>query len=228
MQVARLAIETEAAIIVQTERQVTRLLHLIDHDPSAQGVYGTCPEKDDVINGDILIQHGVFGSSLRQGLSQSGLVGAFLQPESQTRTIGVQYVPRLRLAERAQPFSPRIGVIGMYLDGEILLRIDELDQQRKIIAVTSLHGSTHKILSVTGDEIPQAQAGQRAGADDTFLPGQGGDLEGLTDGYARRQILAETLQAAPTPDDFSQIRRDRNDLGQDLGQRVDFWRIHGR
>ena len=155
VQLARLPVRAQAAVVVEPVGHAARLLYLRQQDARAYGVH--CPGGyEDHVPG--LHRHAA--QQLAERISLYGgvkLRGRDLAAETavQPRTrLGIYYVPHLRLAQLPLVLQG-IGIVRVYLDGEIPRRVYELHQYRE--APQRLHRPAGK-LGPLGQYFGQASA----------------------------------------------------------------------
>ena len=135
VQVARLAVQTQAPVVIDPVGQVGSLLDLGYERSCADGVDATGREEEYVSRSDIVagedIGDGVVTHPVLIFLGRNLLRQAAEQMSSFVRTY---HIPHLRL-----PLHPGVGpgskfVARMHLDGKVVLSVDELDEQWEFVA----------------------------------------------------------------------------------------------
>ena len=82
--------------------------------------------------------------------------------------VGVHDIPHFGFAFRLVTL-PRQPVVGVYLNREILPRVDELDQQRELLAETFEVGFAEQCGAVAGDQARQGSARFGTSGHDRFV-----------------------------------------------------------
>ncbi len=109
-----------------------------------------------------------------------------------------------------------VRLVGVHLHGQVLARVQELEQQRKPALGAQL-GGAHDLRARGLDRRPEAAAGQRAVGDDRAAAldglGQVGQFPRLPDHGRGRQRLAQVGQVAAAPDFFFENRLEDERVG---------------
>ena len=132
VELTRLAVLAEAAVVVDAVRRVGILLNLADDDALADGVQRARGDEKDIplVNGYLVadLEQRVIGDALLEFLLRDAVLEAIDQRGAR---LAVDDVPHLRLA--VLPLDAhRVIVVRMDLHREVVLRIDELDEQREV------------------------------------------------------------------------------------------------
>ena len=162
MQGAGLAVRADAAIVVDAVGHVGVLLHLGDDDALADGVQRARRDEEAVAlvygRGVQNFRQGVVFDALLKFLFGDLMVKAVVEERPR---LAVQHIPHLGFAVLVLIFQ---GVLvgGVYLNGQVALRVDELRQDRELLELIAVGA---KAAGVRGDIIRQRRAvGQIAGA----------------------------------------------------------------
>ena len=166
MQLARLAIHPRTVVVVDAVGDIARLLHLRQHNPAADGVDTPGREVEHIARLDLMV-----GQHLGDGaVGDAPLVflGADLPLETGIEVrpfVGLDDVPHLRLAHLAM-LPLRHLVVGMHLDAQVALGIDELHQQGQLTMVSLIDLPAQDGFGLFADDRRQVAARPYAIADD--------------------------------------------------------------
>lgn len=215
MELAGLAVHAGAVVVEDTVGDVTGLLDLGEEDATTDGMDTTGREVEYIAGLDLMVcedlgDGAVFYAFLvligGYGLLEAGIeVGAW---------VGLDDVPHLRLAHLAVDALGHL-VVGVDLDAQVALGIDELDQQGQLAMVFRIDGFAEDGLggfTDDGDEVPTLPG---AIADDAGAGGDGTDLPALAYGLAGRGKPFVGSELGATPDDGMEIGFEQQDLHSD-------------
>ena len=128
MEFAGLAIHAWAVVVVDAIGDIAGLLDLGEHDAATDGMYTACREVEDIASLDLMVGKDLCDASVLNPLLifirgnvllETGIeMGAFFRLDD---------IPHLGLAHLAM-FALCHLIIGMYLDAQVALGIDELHQ----------------------------------------------------------------------------------------------------
>ena len=215
MQLAGLAVHAGAVVVEDAVGDVTGLLDLGEEDATADGMDTTGREVEDIAGLDLMVgEHlgdgTVFYSFLvligGYGLLEAGIeVGA---------GVGLDDVPHLGLAHLAMDPLGHL-VVGMDLDAEVALGIDEFDQQGQLAMVFRIDLLAEDGLGGFVDDRDEVPTLPGAIADDAGAGGYGTDLPTLAYGLAGRGKPFVGSELGATPDDGMEIGFEQQDLHSD-------------
>ena len=138
MQLAWLAVGLEAPVVVEAISDVGILLQLVEDDARTDRMDRSGGNEDDIARVDLDAPQIVLQPGLGDGLSNFVLGGLLLQPiDDLCAVVSLQDIPRLGLAETAILVLSGVLVVGMNLHRELVLRVDELGEQREAHAEDS-------------------------------------------------------------------------------------------
>jgi hypothetical protein len=198
VQFARLAVKADAVPVVNAIRGVGILLDLEDHIAAADGMDASAgQEQRGVLFGfDAMkaFRHG----AVRDAALEFRAGDAALEAHENFRAgRGLGHIPHLRLGLAAE--FRRDVRRRMDLKGKLVLRIDDLHEQRKLFSVRFLRAEQFR--RVMFHQPLQVLARERAVGDDADIAGAIGNFPGLADGRVGRQFfLVKAFQIAPAPD----------------------------
>ena len=92
------------------------------------------------------------------------LIGRYLLLKTGIDTstgLGIKNIPHFALAQLAVLTLSHL-IIGMYLDGEVVASVNELDQKRHPVAITPGYGTAKHLLGGIGHNLRQRFAGPNA------------------------------------------------------------------
>jgi hypothetical protein len=155
--------------------------------------------------GNEMIQ-ALIDSAVVQTAFKLRLIDALLQPRIQSSlTRGLQNDPRLTLAGVFHPELLRLVIAGMNLNGERLLTIQQLDQQRE--TVRALVIGSRKITSMLIPQLRQQAPFEGAVCHTADMQWMTTEFPRLSDGaFPRGKKLTEMGQPVPSPDLGTQER----------------------
>ena len=215
MELAGFAVHAGAVVVEDAVGDVAGLLDLGEEDATADGMDTAGREVEHIAGLDLVVGEdfgdgAVFYSFLvligGYGLLEAGIeVGAW---------VGLDDVPHLRLAHLAVDALGHL-VVGVDLDAQVALGIDELDEQGQLAMVF-----LGDLLAEDGfggfvddrDEVPTLPL---TVADDAGAGGYGTDLPALAYGLAGRGKPFVGSELGATPDDGMEIGFEQQDLHSD-------------
>ena len=206
MQFAGLAVHAGAVVVEDAVGDITALLDLGEEDTTTDGMDTTGREVEDIAGLDLMVGEDlgdgtVFYAFLvligGYGLLEAGIeVGAW---------VGLDDVPHLRLAHLAMDALGHL-VVGMHLDAEVALGIDELDEQGQLAMILLVDLFAKDGLGSFVDDRDEVPTLPLAVANDAGAGGDGTDLPTLAYGLVRRSKPLIGSELGATPDDGMQIR----------------------
>ena len=175
MQLSGLAV-TQSVIIIHPVGNIAALLGLKKQCTALNGMYGTGIDLDKVtgLNGDLTDEFPP--SALMDHLLQFFLRLRIVSGYQRSILLAIQDEPALGLTQGSVLMNLRIRIIGMYLDTEIVLRINDLDQQRETI-----HSRVSEQLRMLLPQLGQFHSLVNSACHSTVSVGMGADTPALTD-----------------------------------------------
>ena len=138
VQLARLAVGLEAPVVVEAVGDVGILLQLVEDDAVADRMDRSGGDQDDIARVDLDTPQVVLQPGLGDGAADFVLGGLLLQPvDDLGAVVGLQDIPRLGFAETAVLMLSGVLVVGVDLHRELILRVDELGEERKRMPKTA-------------------------------------------------------------------------------------------
>ena len=208
VQFAQTSLGVPAFEIVNTVRYIGRLLDLGQENPPPDGVYPSRRQEKTIAPVDGFAVQDLLQTS-RVEILQVFLPGdrpGKARHQAGSR-IGVQHIPHLGFPAQ-QPFAAGRLVVRVHLDGQIVLRTDELDQQRKIGPTVRPSPLADQLRSVSSHDLAQIPPCQRTLGHDRLLAFDPGHLPRFPAIGQAGILLAQhraDLVAAP---DFFLVHRD--------------------
>ena len=153
MQLTRFAVLVKAVVVVDAVGDIRGLLDFYQIAAVEDGVYASCWNEETVAVADF-----VFGQCVADGLVFNHLLVFFggelhLQTIIETGTrLRVQDIPHLSLATGLS-LAAGCFVRGMYLDAQVPMGINELDEQWKLIAEAFVIGFTEESGLLFEDQV---------------------------------------------------------------------------
>ena len=158
MKLARLAVQTKSLVVVDAVGQVGGLLDFSDETAAADGVDTAGRKEKHIPRTDIVACQGIGDAPVLNHLLvllRSDFLrktGKKMGPRS-----GVHDIPHLRLPiESGTVETGGQGVIGMDLDGQVALCVDEFKQQREDIGRSGIDLFSDKPAFELLDELRKA------------------------------------------------------------------------
>ena len=135
VQRAQLAVGAGAVVVVQAIRHVARLLRLQNERAGLDGVHGTGINLEKVALVDRQhVEHVVPTAFLDHLCGLDAVLGALADDDRGTG-LAVQYIPALGFAQAAVLVLGGVLVVGMNLDRKVVLGIQNLNEQRELLAL---------------------------------------------------------------------------------------------
>src|SRR5206468_12135544 len=123
-------------VVVKTVRSIRLLLSLDDNRSRAQAMHRSACNINHVSRVEVDPIQQFFGAILVNRLLKLRGGDTRLQAQSNLGTrLGMRHIPALRLSPGLSD-ADRLGVVGMHLDGELLVRKKKLQQKRKAFRVS--------------------------------------------------------------------------------------------
>ena len=199
VELTRLAIETEAVVVEDAIGDIRGLLDLSEEDAPTDGVHTTSREVEDIARLDLVV-----GKDLGDGAVLDALlvfVGGDLLFEARIEVgtrVGLDDIPHLGLAHLAMLALGHL-VVGMDLDAQVALGIDELDEEGQLAVVFSVDLRTENGIGGLGHDRDEVATCEGAIADDAGAGGHRTDLPTLANGLVGRcqAFVRPELMTAP-------------------------------
>ena len=150
-------------------------------------------EEVALVDGHLV--HEVTPAALLHELGELGAVARLLAHDDRGVGVAVEHVPALALAEAAVLVLGGIGVVGVDLDGEVPVGVEDLDEQREAVA----RGLAEQLV-VLAPQRGEAGAGIGPAHDLAIAGRVGADGPALTDGAFGDVIAKDGVQTATAPD----------------------------
>ena len=141
-----------------------------------------------------VVEHVVPAALLYHGRKLLSALGALTHDDARAR-LAVDYVPALALAQRAVLVLGGIGVVRVHLHGEVLARVQDLDEQREAVAL-----GARKELVMALPELGEVLAVKLAAVDNTVAVRMGRDAPALANGAIWNHVAKALLELASAPD----------------------------
>lgn len=158
VQLARLTVKSRTIVVEDAVSDIAGLLNLGKTDAATDGMYPTRWQVEDIARMNLVlgkdIDYGSVSHTLGILLRRNLLLEACIQIGTR---LAVDDVPHLGLAHLAMLALCHL-VIRMHLDAEVGMCVDELDEQRQLVAVLACHTPTQYLLRVTSDNVNEALA----------------------------------------------------------------------
>ena len=208
VQRAQLAIGAGTVVVVKAICHVARLLRLQNERAGLDGVHGTGIdlEKVALVNRQH-VEH-VVPAAVLDHLCGLGAVMRALADDDRGAGLAVQHIPALGLAQAAVLVLGGVLVVGMNLDRKIVLGVQNLNEQRELLAL-----AVAKELAVLGPQPRQRVTGIRALSNLAVAVGMGRDGPALTDGALGNVVAKYGFELAAAPDLLVEDRRQFNQIG---------------
>ena len=200
MELARLAVQAQAAVVVDAVGDVGRLLDLGDEAAAADGVDASGREEEHVAG-----MHVVAGQHLGDGAVRDALL-VFLGRDflghagEQVRArLRIDHIPHFGLSLGAVvPHGGQL-VVRMDLHGQVGEGVDELDQQRELVAGVGIHVLAHETALVLLHEIRDGAALEGAVRDHGLVSFHAGQFPAFADVllFGFHALVGGDLLAAP-------------------------------
>ena len=166
MQLTGLAVHARTVVVVDAVGDVAGLLDLGQQDATTDGMNSTGREVEDVAS-----LYGVVGQDFGDGAVLHTLlvfVGRYLLLETSIEVgslVGTDDIPHLALAHLAVLTLCHL-IVGVYLDAQVFLSVDELDQEGHLAVIALANGLTQNLLRVFLNDRDQVPTLPLAIADD--------------------------------------------------------------
>jgi hypothetical protein len=198
MQWPGLTVGADSIPVIQSKRGVTRLLNLRDHQARSERVNGSGGDKQAVAECRLEAVQAILGLSLDDAALQRRSIDTASQPGiNAAARLRMQDDPSLCLAVIGRAEAGRLGIIRMDLDREILLRIEELKQQREL---GQRMVAAQQVRTELSNERTEREATQGAGSHATLVVPVVHDFPTFGEVFADRQRFAkDSLEASSAP-----------------------------
>ena len=216
MQFTGLAIQARPVVVKDPIRHIRRLLHLCQQDAATDGMYPPRRQIEHIASLDLMVGQYLRNSAVGNTL----IVLSHLNLPFETRIemsalIGLDDIPHLRLAHLPM-FTHRHLVVGMHLDTQVLLGIDEFHQQGQLTMVCLINLFAQDGLRLFVDHRHQIPSLPSAIADDARTRGHSTHLPTLPNRFiGRRQSLIRP-ELSSTPHHRMQVRFKQQRIKQRL------------
>lgn len=162
MEFAWTSVETKTIVVEDAIGDVTTLLYFCKENTSTDGMDTSGWDVEDIALVDCVtcedVGYGAIGNLL--AIFFFGYLLAEAGIETCTR-LGIDDVPHLGLTQLAMSCSSQF-VVGMNLNAEIALGIDELDEERELTSITFEIGTSDNEIAISLDHLNQRLTGKRA------------------------------------------------------------------
>ena len=196
----RLAIETWTVVIEDAIGDIRGLLDLSEEDAPTDGVHTTGREVEYIARLDLVV-----GKDLGDGAILNAplvFVGRDLLFEARIEVgtrVGLDDIPHLGLAHLAMLALGHL-VVGMHLNAQVALGIDELDQEGQLAVILGVDRLAQNGIGVFGHDRDQVATHKGAIADDAGTRGYRTDLPTLANGLVGRCQALVGAKLRTTPD----------------------------
>ena len=200
VELARLAIETRAVVVEDAIGDIRGLLDLSEEDAPTDGVHTTGREVEDIARLDLVVGKDLGDAAVLNALLV--LVGGDLLFEAGIEVgtrVSLDDIPHLGLAHLAMLALGHL-VVGMHLDAQVALGIDELDQEGQLAMVLGVDGLAQDGIRGLGHDRDQVATHKGAIADDAGTRGYCTDLPTLANGLVGRCQALVGAKLRSTPD----------------------------
>ncbi len=205
VQFAGVALGIAAVIVVDTVGNVARLLDFGQQVACAYGMYTSGGQEEYIARVRVVYGQG-FGKAAF-GHTAYIVVGSHGGIESGVNLgifIALDYVPHFGFAQRVVALACQF-VVGVYLNRQVLVGIDNLNQQRKRLAVSLHYLGAEQLHAEAVDEFGQGHAFVFAGVDYRFMAWHGADFPAFAYFVGACGQLFVFADFGATPDYFFQI-----------------------
>ena len=206
------AVRLHAVVVVDAVGHVAGLLGLQDGRARLDGVDGTRVNLEEValVDGQHIQQ--VVPAALLDHLGKLGAVVRALAHDDGRARLAVKNVPALLLAQGTVLVLGRIGVVGVHLDGEVALGVDDLHQQGELRIGALGGGNGAKHLAVALPQLGEAHPGKAAAVYLAVSVRVGRDCPALADGAVRDAVPPVRVKLAAAPDLLVEDGLEENEL----------------
>ena len=199
MEFTGLAIHARTVVVVDAIGDIAGLLDLRQEDASTDGMNTTGREVEDIARGNLMT---------RQHLGDGMVLYAFLiffggHLPTETRIeiatgLSIEDVPHLALAHLSMDSLCHL-VVGMHLDAEVFLGIDELHQKGQLTMILVVDRLSQNGLGVFGHDRDQVATCEGAIGDDAGTGGYGTDFPAFANGFITggKAFVGAELTTAP-------------------------------
>ena len=199
MEFTGLTIHARTVVVVDAIGDIAGLLDLRQEDASTDCMNTTGREVEDIAGGNFMTC---------QYLGDGMVLYAFLiflwcHLATETRIeiatgLSIEDVPHLALAHLSMDSLCHL-VVGMYLDAEVFLGIDELHQKGQLTVVLGVDRLAQNGLGVFGHDRDQVATCEGAIGDDAGTGGYGTDFPAFADGFITggKAFVGAELTTAP-------------------------------
>ena len=205
VELTRLAIEAETVVVEETVGDIGTLLDLAHHDASADGVYASGRDEEDIAGMHLVTCKNIDNRAVVNTLGIVVLRDLLLETyEHGGSWVGLHDVPHLCLAERTVTLVSQF-VVGMHLYGEVAGGIDELDEQRQLGAIVLEDAIAEEYSAVLDDEAVDAASYEMPIAHVRLAGRHITDLPTLADGLLVGLETLEGSEFVAAPHEFVEV-----------------------
>ena len=210
VQRAGLAIVAQAVVIVYAVGHVAGLLGFQNERTGLDGVHGTGVDLEEVALVDGRLVQQLAPAAPLDHLREFGAVVGALPHDDRGTRLAIEHVPALALAEAAVLMLGGVRVIGMHLDREVAVRVEDLDEQREAVA----GGAGKERVALGSPQLREGAAHAGAGFDQAVAIGMRRDSPAFADLSFGDVVAKNGFETAPTPDLLVEDGLELNDLAQ--------------
>ena len=199
MEFTGLAIHARTVIVVDAIGDIAGLLDLRQEDACTDGMNTTGREVEDIAGGNLMTcQHLGDGMVLYAFLI---FFGGHLATETGIEIatgLSIEDVPHLALAHLTMDSLCHL-VVGMHLDAEVFLGIDELNQKGQLTMILVVDRLSQNLYGMLADDADEVATGILAIGDDAGTGGYGTDFPAFADGFITggKAFVGAELTTAP-------------------------------
>ena len=195
MQLARLAVSTLAVVVVDAIGDVARLLGLEHERAGLDGVERARVDLEEVALVDGHLVQEVAPAALLDKLGELLAVLGLLADDDGGVGLAVEHVPALLLAQAAVLVHARVLVVGVDLDGEVAVGVENLDEQREAVAL----GIAEELVALV-PELRERGASVGPLLDEAVAVRVGADGPALANLAVGDVVVEDRLKTAAAPD----------------------------
>ena len=157
LQLALMAVLVDAVVVEDAISDVARLLYLGDEISGTDGMDAACWQEEHLPTMRSVVVHDIHDGAI------SHTTVIFLRSDVATESrhdlrswLMVDDIPHLSFAATTV-HTLRHHVIRMHLHREVAARVNQLDQQRELVAMLTVHSLTHQFSTMTLNKLGQCQ-----------------------------------------------------------------------
>ena len=202
-----------AVVVVDAVGHVAGLLGLEDHRAALDGVDGAGVDLEEValVDGHLVEQIGP--AALVDHLLELGGVLGLLADDDGAALLAAEDVPAFLLAQRAVLVLLGVLVVGVDLDREVILGVEDLDEQGELLGLAATAvGNGAEYLAVALPDLRKVLAVERAADDLAIAVGVRRDGPALADRAIGDLVTPVVRELAPAPDLLVEDRLEENQL----------------